>query len=632
MEEEISNRFCEDKNYIINLCEFLSKEKEPLLYEKVNSNLNSLKFNQLFFDTFKKKEKLPLINDKKVLISFLDFFYNKIQNFDIQKRPIEEIIIIPKIYKDFSKNIFNLFLNNNFDFKDIEKYLYDFNFFRCFFETLKNYYSNVKNFDLIFKSLFKNLLEKVFNENFLLFVEFKKIFINDLISQFKFIKNNDSDFIEKNDLIYCDGLIENIKSVLECIENKNETMYKEFKEYVFKCFIVFDVDLFGQKKYFEEIDKEDEDENANDEDESKIIKKIKKRQKEIENENNNDENNNEKINKNDKKKDEKKINEKIKNEKNEIKNKKKEKKEENEKNEIKNRKKEKKEEKKEEKEEKEKNEIKNKKKEKKEEKKEKKEEKKEKKEIENKNDNKKEKKLIKKKEPEIEKKRNKIEIKNPKQVLSTKKEESTENKKSLRSSSKEKKLLQNKRKRSLSNSSSNSKIKTRNQKNQEKKEKKEKKLKKIKKINLKSTPEKLLKKLPKKSIMKKTSSENSLNSSKLSNQKSTKSNSAEKNNNFYHDLNEKFSKEKFKSPSKFNLTPMKTKKENGIIKKERERSRSKSNEKKKFEKKNLFDDNKKNKNISFNNDRFVKEFDPKTPVRDVKKRGIRKSPLEKSKK
>ena len=132
--------------------------------------------------------------------------------------------------------------------------------------------------------------------------------------------------------------------------------------------------------------------------------------------------------------------------------------------------------------------------------------------------------------------------------------------------------------------------------------------------------------------MKKTSSENSLNSSKLSNQKSTKSNSAEKNNNFYHDLNEKFSKEKFKSPSKFNLTPMKTKKENGIIKKERERSRSKSNEKKKFEKKNLFDDNKKNKNISFNNDRFVKEFDPKTPVRDVKKRGIRKSPLEKCKK
>ena len=139
-----------------------------------------------------------------------------------------------------------------------------------------------------------------------------------------------------------------------------------------------------------------------------------------------------------------------------------------------------------------------------------------------------------------------------------------------------------------------------------------------------------------KSIMKKNSRSNSeinsLNSSKLSNQKSTKSNSAEKNNNFYHDLNEKFSKEKFKSPSKFNLTPMKTKKENGIIKKERERSRSKSNEKKKFEKKNLFDDNKKNKNISFNNDRFVKEFDPKTPVRDVKKRGIRKSPLEKSKK
>ena len=187
MEEEISNRFVEDKNYIINLCEFLSKEKEPLLYEKVNSNLNSLKFNQLFFDTFKKKEKLPLISDKKILISFLDFFYNKIQNFDIQKRPIEEIIIIPKIYKDFSKNIFSLFLNNEFDFKDIEKYLYDFNFFRCFFETLKNYYSNVKNFDLIFKSLFfinRNCEIKSFTKIFLNSTNNKKFSLKTFSNKF----------------------------------------------------------------------------------------------------------------------------------------------------------------------------------------------------------------------------------------------------------------------------------------------------------------------------------------------------------------------------------------------------------------------------------------------------------------
>ena len=334
MEDEISNRFVDDKNYIMNLCEFLSKEKEPILYEKVNSNLNSLKFNQLFFDTFKKKEKLPLISDKKILISFLDFFYNKIQNFDIQKRPIEEIIIIPKIYKDFSKNIFSLFLSNDFDFKDIEKYLYDFNFFRSFFETLKSYFSNA-NFDVIFKALFKNLLEKVFKENFLLFVEFKKIFVNDLISQFRLIKNNEQDLLDKSDLDYCDGLIENIKSVLECVENKNENMYKEFKEYVFKCFVCFDVDLLGKynKKFFEEIDKESEDENANENlDEEKIVRKIKKRQKILDEQNFDDDERNESFKKNKKEKKEKNENNKnnknvdvkIKNENNENKNNKKE--------------------------------------------------------------------------------------------------------------------------------------------------------------------------------------------------------------------------------------------------------------------------------------------------------------------
>ena len=637
MEDEISNRFVDDKNYIMNLCEFLSKEKEPILYEKVNSNLNSLKFNQLFFDTFKKKEKLPLISDKKILISFLDFFYNKIQNFDIQKRPIEEIIIIPKIYKDFSKNIFSLFLSNDFDFKDIEKYLYDFNFFRSFFETLKSYFSNA-NFDVIFKALFKNLLEKVFKENFLLFVEFKKIFVNDLISQFRFIKNNEQDLLDKSDLDYCDGLIENIKSVLECVENKNENMYKEFKEYVFKCFVCFDVDLLGKynKKFFEEIDKESEDENANENlDEEKIVRKIKKRQKILDEKNCDDDERNESFRKNKKDKKEKNIkNENNKKEKNENKNVDVKIKNENNENENKN----------------------NNKKE------------------ESKNDNKKEKKLLKKNE---EKKRNKIEIKNPKQVSSTKtkkNEEKTENKIQNSKEEKKEKFLQNKRNRSLSSSSkesNESKIKTRNQKKQEKNKqkntsksssnyskeefeekqtKKNKKLKKIKNKNInlnsenKSTPEKLLKKIPTKSIMKKNNSENnSLNSSKLSNQKSnkknssnkslsnSKQNSSEKKKNFYQDLNEKFSKEKntFKSPSKFNLTPMKTKKI--VNKNERERSREKSNEKKVKFKDEKNDDNKKNKNISFNNDRFVKEFDPKTPVRDVKKRGIRKSPLEKKK-
>ena len=36
----------------------------------------------------------------------------------------------------------------------------------------------------------------------------------------------------------------------------------------------------------------------------------------------------------------------------------------------------------------------------------------------------------------------------------------------------------------------------------------------------------------------------------------------------------------------------------------------------------------KKRNISFNDERIVKEYNPKTPVRDVKQRITRKSPLE----
>ena len=48
----------------------------------------------------------------------------------------------------------------------------------------------------------------------------------------------------------------------------------------------------------------------------------------------------------------------------------------------------------------------------------------------------------------------------------------------------------------------------------------------------------------------------------------------------------------------------------------------------KSEKKDLLE---KKRNISFNNERIVKEYNPKTPVRDVKQRTTRKSPLEREK-
>ena len=83
----------------------------------------------------------------------------------------------------------------------------------------------------------------------------------------------------------------------------------------------------------------------------------------------------------------------------------------------------------------------------------------------------------------------------------------------------------------------------------------------------------------------------------------------------------------FQSPSKLKATPLK---------------RKINSEKKSSHKKNnilLIDDNNnikndfigKKRNITFNNERIVKEYNPKTPVRDVKQRSTRKSPLERKK-
>ena len=79
----------------------------------------------------------------------------------------------------------------------------------------------------------------------------------------------------------------------------------------------------------------------------------------------------------------------------------------------------------------------------------------------------------------------------------------------------------------------------------------------------------------------------------------------------------------FQSPSKLKATPLKRK----------VNSEKKSNLKmnniltadEKSEKKDL---NIKKRNITFNDERIVKEYNPKTPVRDVKQRMTRKSPLE----
>ena len=142
----------------------------------------------------------------------------------------------------------------------------------------------------------------------------------------------------------------------------------------------------------------------------------------------------------------------------------------------------------------------------------------------------------------------------------------------------------------------------------------------------KSTPIRNLKKKPK-SILKKINlgpNPNPLSSTTPI--KFQKAKSSEKKINLSSESkNKKFRTfaEIFQSPSKLKATPLKR----------RVNSEKKSNLKinsiltadDKEEKKD--NDNKK-RNISFNNERIVKEYNPKTPVRDVKQRITRKSPLE----
>ena len=144
----------------------------------------------------------------------------------------------------------------------------------------------------------------------------------------------------------------------------------------------------------------------------------------------------------------------------------------------------------------------------------------------------------------------------------------------------------------------------------------------------KSTPIRNLKKRPK-SILKKINI-NQPNSIQLQNSttpiKFQKAKSSEKKINLSSESkNKKFRTfaEIFQSPSKLKATPLKR----------RVNSEKKSNLKmnniltaeEKSDKKDLLE---KKRNISFNNERIVKEYNPKTPVRDVKQRTTRKSPLE----
>ena len=189
---------------------------------------------------------------------------------------------------------------------------------------------------------------------------------------------------------------------------------------------------------------------------------------------------------------------------------------------------------------------------------------------------------------------------------------------------------------SRSESSENQKEKEKEKNVKPKYPKSKKKNKKVTKIIIdeelkKSTPIRNLKKQPK-GILKKTSLTThlfNLNSpppksqirSKSSDKKVTLSSESK-------DKKFKTFSEIFQSPSKLKATPLKRK-----INSEKKSSHKKSNilfiedspEKK-------IDFIGKKRNISFNDERIVKEYNPKTPVRDVKQRMIRKSPLERKKK
>ena len=147
----------------------------------------------------------------------------------------------------------------------------------------------------------------------------------------------------------------------------------------------------------------------------------------------------------------------------------------------------------------------------------------------------------------------------------------------------------------------------------------------------KSTPIRNLKKQPK-SILKKTTIINTFNLNSPQPKIQYRSKSSDKKVTFSSESKEKDKKFKtfseiFQSPSKLRATPLK---------------RKINSEKKSSHKKNnilLIENNNEDKNdfigkkrrISFINERIVKEYNPKTPVRDVKQRSTRKSPLERKK-
>lgn len=141
-----------------------------------------------------------------------------------------------------------------------------------------------------------------------------------------------------------------------------------------------------------------------------------------------------------------------------------------------------------------------------------------------------------------------------------------------------------------------------------------------------SSPTQNLKMKPK-SIIKKTQNFDSPSSS-LRSSSSKRGSSGKKNKHFFEELEEKYNLQKKKSPSKFNVTPMKRR--NSTTKtpvKEKSPSVKKittPSSKKKSPAKLLG----KKRGISFSTDRYVKEFDPKTPVKEIKTRTVRKSPLE----
>ena len=144
----------------------------------------------------------------------------------------------------------------------------------------------------------------------------------------------------------------------------------------------------------------------------------------------------------------------------------------------------------------------------------------------------------------------------------------------------------------------------------------------------KSTPIRNLKKKPKGILKKSSSIQFNLSSPPPKSQFRSKS-SDKKIDLSSNSKDKKFKtfSEIFQSPSKLKATPLK---------------RKINSEKKSSHKKNnilLIEDNEekksdfigKKRNISFNYERIVKEYNPKTPVRDVKQRSTRKSPLERQK-